>query len=388
MRVLILHSPYFTGPVSGENRVVDDEARLLREGGHTVTLFRPERKGSHVMGAVGEGLSAIWSRSAVRTVARLILQEEPEVVHCHNLFPALSPAVLRAARHSTASVVVTLHNYRLLCLPATLLRGGKVCEKCLGRLPWRGVVHRCYRGSTSGSAALAVSLGLHEVLGSFREVDLYLAVSDFVRGKHLEAGLPPDVIDVKRSFAWSAPRRHGAGGYFLFAGRLSPEKDVATLLEAFRGVGARLVLVGDGPDHERLRVSAPPGVAFLGAVPPDEVNTLLADARAMVVPSLSYEGAPRSVLEAYAVGVPVIANRVGALPEFVEDGVSGLLVKPRDQAALAVALERLLDDSESVRLGSGAWESWNKDFSPAQGLHGLETAYARALVRKDRRTAH
>ncbi len=160
LRILILHSPYLTGDASGENRVVEQEARLLEAAGHSVWTFLPERRASRRLGGGREALSAVWSGDAVRRVRGLIARDSPDVVHCHNLFPALSPAVLRAADDAGAAVVMTLHNYRLLCLPATFLRDGRVCELCLGRQPWRGVVHRCYRGSLGGSAALGTSLSV------------------------------------------------------------------------------------------------------------------------------------------------------------------------------------------------------------------------------------
>ena len=235
MRVLILHSRYLSGTTSGENRVVEDEARLLRDAGHDVLVWAPSPSELGVAGRVRAGASALWSARAVEKVRRLIGRHQPQVVHCHNLFPMLSPAVIRAAA-AEAPVVATLHNFRLLCLPATFVRDGEPCEDCLGHLPWRGVRYRCYRGSRLGSGALAGSLGLHRALGTFDDVRRFLAVSDFVRAKHVEAGFPPEQIKVKPNFSWPLPRREGPGEYFLYLGRLSPEKGVPTLLEAWRGL--------------------------------------------------------------------------------------------------------------------------------------------------------
>ncbi len=162
MRVLVLHSRYPTGTSSGENRVVDDEVELLRAAGHEVRLWSPSPEDGGGTSRLRLGARAVWSRPAVREVERLAAELRPDVVHVHNLYPLLSPAVLRTA---AAPVVMTLHNYRLLCLPATFLRDGRTCEDCLGALPWRGVVHRCYRGSAAGSASLAASLGMHRRWG-------------------------------------------------------------------------------------------------------------------------------------------------------------------------------------------------------------------------------
>jgi glycosyltransferase involved in cell wall biosynthesis len=379
MRILVVHSPYLSGLASGENRVVEDELRLLDAGGHDVIPYIPDRSRRDRTTSVEEGLSAIWSREAAAEVRRLTREHRPDIVHCHNLFPTLSPAVLRAAAGAGAAVVVTLHNYRLLCLPATFQRQGELCELCVGHVPWRGVVYRCYRRSAAGSAALATSLTLHRALGTFGRVALYLAVSNFVRGKHLEGGLPRKRVVVKPNFAWPVPRRQGPGDYFLFLGRLSPEKGLDTLVAAWRGVPAPLVIVGDGPDAARLRREAPPNAELRGFVPPTEIPGILAGARALVLPSRSYEGSPRSVLEAYAAGVPVIGSALGVLPEMVENERSGLLVEPGDETALAGAARRLLDDRESERLGERALTLWRERYSPEQGLKGLEAAYRRAL---------
>jgi glycosyltransferase involved in cell wall biosynthesis len=379
MRMLVLHSRYRSGALSGENRTVDDEVRLLREAGHEVHLWSPSPEGFDSADLVRTGLRAVWSRRSAAHVAELIRRHHPEVVHCHNLFPALSPTVLRAARRVPA-LVATLHNYRLLCLPATFLRNGKICEECLGRLPWRGVRYRCYRNSAPASAVLASALSAHRALGSFDFVSLFLAVSGFVRDKHIEAGLAPERIHVKPNFAWETPRRRGPGDYYLFLGRLSYEKGIDRLLDAWRlGQPLRsLLIVGDGPDRVRLSRRAPPGVEFRGAVSSDEVPGILARARALVLPSLTYEGAPRSVLEAYAAGVPCIVSAAGALPELVEHGVSGLLVRSDDAGAWGAALERLAAEDFAQRLGEGARRIWRERYSPQRGLAELEYAYALA----------
>jgi glycosyltransferase involved in cell wall biosynthesis len=379
VRILILHSRYLSGAVSGENRVVDDEARLLIESGHHVDVWDPAPANAHGLRLAGTGARAIWSTHAATRVRALIRRSKAEIVHCHNLFPQLSPAVLRAAGDERAAVVMTLHNYRLLCLPATFIRDGRICEDCLGRTPWPGVVHACYRGSKLGSAALATSLTLHTALHTFDRVTEYLAVSRFVRQKYVEAGWPQERIEVKSNFAWENSRREGPGRYFLYLGRLSPEKGIATLLSAWRRSSARLLVVGDGPAAQVLKADAPPNVEFRPTVSPAEVPPLIREARALLLPSVCYEAQPRVILEAYAAGVPVLASDLGALPEAVGPD-SGLLVPPGDAGAWADAVERLLDDRESERLGEGAWRRWRDRYSPERALQNLEDAYRRAAA--------
>jgi glycosyltransferase involved in cell wall biosynthesis len=371
-----MHSRYLSGAVSGENRVVDDEVALLRDGGHEVHAWTPSVEERGGAGMVRTGIEAVWSRRAATHVRELVRDLEPDVVHAHNMFPALSPAVLRAVEET--ALVVTLHNYRLMCLPATFLRDGHVCESCLGRSPWRGVVHACYRGSVPASAAVAASLAVHRAAGTFERPDAYLAVSRFVRDKHVAAGMARERISVKPNFTWPSPVRDGAGDYFLFLGRLSAEKGLHTVLPAFRATtSAPLVVVGDGPDADRLKSLAGAGVEFRGAVEPADVPEIVRGARALVAPSTCYEGAPRSILEAYAAGVPVIATEIGGLPEVVDDGASGVLVPPGRAEKWSEAVERLLDDGEARKLGQGAWQLWKKMFGPERGLKNLEDAYAR-----------
>jgi glycosyltransferase involved in cell wall biosynthesis len=378
VRVLILHSRYLSGDASGENRVVEDEARLLREAGHQVETWSPSVKATSGPSLLKTAWEVVWSRAAAAGTEELLQHFRPQVVHCHNLFPSLSPVVLRVAGRM-APTVMTLHNYRLLCLPATLLRDDRICEDCVGRLPWPGVLHGCYRGSIPASAALAASLTLHRSLGTFEEVTLYLAVNRFVMDKHVQAGLSPSKIRVKPNFVWGMPSREGPGDYFLFLGRLAPEKGVATLLSVWKEAAGRLLVIGDGPEAGRLRAMAPAGVEFGGSVPSSEVPRILRRARALLVPSMWYEGEPRAVLEAFAAGVPVVVSQIGGLPALVEEGRSGLVVPPEDIDGWARAVERLGDDKEAKRMGGFALHAWQDRHSPEKGLHELEMAYDQAI---------
>jgi glycosyltransferase involved in cell wall biosynthesis len=380
VRILILHSEYLSGAVSGENRVVRDEAELLRANGHHVTVWTPRPSTSTVRGRVRAATTAVWSRRAERAVGSFVSRRSVDVVHVHNLFPSLSPAVLRPTSDRPAATVMTLHNFRMMCLPADLLRDGRPCEDCLGRVPWRGIVHRCYRDSVTASATLAAALTIHRAAGSFDRVTRYLAVSSFVRERHVVAGIPRSRITIKPNFTWPVERRTGPGRYFLFLGRLSHEKGLDTVLRAWARVHSarRLLVVGDGPDREQLRRLAADGVEFLGQVAPDAVPDLLRGARAVLVPSRWYEAAPRTIAEAYAAGVPVIASAIGALPEAVISGTTGRLVPVDDVDAWAAAVDGF-GDAESERLGDGALDVWRDRHSPERGLRDLEDAYRLAL---------
>ncbi len=376
MRILVLHSRYLSGALSGENRVVDDELQILREAGHDVLAWQPsvgpDASSLHLATA------AVWSRTAGREVRTIVREHRPEIVHVHNLFPRLSPGVLRAVPSGTPTFM-SLHNFRLMCLPATYLRDGKACEACAGRVPWRGVVHACYRGSRGASGALGTSLALHRAIGTFAKVDVFLAVSRFVRDKHVEAGFDPTRIRVKSNFAWSSERRIGPGGPVLFLGRIDHQKGLDVVLRALPR-GSELLVAGDGPERAGLEPNANDDTTFLGSVDPSGVSDLLRRARALVVPSRGYEGQPRVILEAFAAGVPVLASRTGGLPELVEHGVNGYLVEPDDGRGWTEALERMSDDETSLRLGAGAYRTWERRFAPEIAIRKLEDDYSAALA--------
>lgn len=381
MRILILHSRYLSGNASGENQVVNDQALALRRAGHEVWLLSPEPDVGDAAARGRQAASAVWSRAAARRVARAVRGGHMDVVHAHNVYPTLSPAVLRAARQAGAAVVMTLHNYRLMCLPGDFLRDARTCEDCLGHVPWPGVRHSCYRDSLVGSTVMAASITLHRAIGTFDQVTRYLAVSAFVRSKHIEAGIDGDRILVVPNFVEAMPRRSGTGDYFLFAGRLAPEKGSDLLLEAWRSSSppGTLRVAGDGPQRT-LFERRTAGVEFLGPVERSTVRGLLQGARALLVPSRFYEGLPTIVLEAYAAGVPVIASSVGALAEIVIPDQTGLLVPPDDPQAIRAAAIRLLDDSSNARLGENAVNAWFERYSPARGVAALVSAYEHSLA--------
>jgi glycosyltransferase involved in cell wall biosynthesis len=379
VRVAVVHSRYLSGDASGENRAVADDIKLLKEAGHEVASWTPSPPASGAVATAKAGLGAVWSTEGVSQVRKLVKEWGAEVVHFHNLFPLVSPAAVREASAAGAGVVMTLHNYRLMCLPASLLRDGRPCEDCVGQSPWAGVRHRCYRDSTLASGSLASALSLHRRLGSFERIDLFLAVSDFVRAKHIKAGFAPHRLRVAPQFAWPTMPREGPGDYFLYLGRLAENKGAATLMRAWpEGIG-RLLVVGDGPQMDELRAMAQADVEFRGLVPGDAVPGLLRGARALLVPSLVYDAAPRAVAEAYAAGVPVLASRIGGLPEVVREHESGMLVAPGAIEEWSAAIERLADNGESVRLGSGALALWHERHRPQLSLARLESAYAAAV---------
>lgn len=389
MRVLVVHNRYQRR--GGEDTVVDHEVALLRRHGHQVELWTDDNARVDTIPSARLAAGTIWSRTAHGELARRVAVGRIEVVHFHNTLPLISPSGYYGARSAGAAVVQTLHNYRLVCPAGTLLRAGRPCEECVGRSPWPAVLHRCYRDSTAASATVAAMLVVHRAARTWaRAIDAYIALTEFVRDRVLAGGVPRDRVIVKPNFAEAAARRAvpERGSHVLFVGRLSPEKGAATLIDAWRILGPaapRLLVVGDGPDAATLsaRAAGLSGVELLGRQPRERVFELMADAAALIVPSLWYEAFPVVIVEAFAAGLPVVVSGVGSLATIVTDGVDGLHAPAGDAAALAAVIHRITADPEQRRrLGQGAHAAWNARFSPEQNHDKLVQVYAAARARR------
>lgn len=376
MRVLLAHS--FYQQHGGEDSVVEAELALLRDNGHEVETCFAHNNAMSEMSAPGAALRTVWSRRDHAAMGQRIRAFKPDVVHVHNTFQALSPAVLQAVSAAKVPLVQTLHNFRLICPQAILLRDGKVCEDCVGKVPWRGVVRGCYRGSVAQTAVLSTMLMVHRALGTYEgEVDRFVALSEFSRRKLIEGGLPANRISVKPNFFdWpELPDEVGRDGG-LFIGRLSQEKGIGVLLAARREHGLTdVAVIGSGEAYER-EVAEAFGPAYLGFQPLDAVVTRLRQASFLVLPSICYENFPRTIVEAFACGVPVLASRMGAMAELVDDGVTGLLFAPGDARDLAAKVAwAKAHPAEMLAMGRHARAVYDARYRPQANHEALLTIY-------------
>ena len=385
MRILQVHTRYrYEG---GEDAVVRAEAALLTQAGHEVVPYVAENpQGAGATAAAM--LASPWNPAAARRLRTAARRARPDVAHVHNTWFALTPSVVAALDGIGVPVVVTLHNYRLLCANASLFRDGQPCEDCVGTHPWHGVQHRCYRGSAVSSAAVAATISLNRGLGTWdRHVRLFLALNDFARDRFVTGGLPPDRVWVKPNSVGDPGRRAGppsASRTVLFAGRLVPEKGVGVLLDAWRRLappGLELVVAGDGPMRAELERRSPPSVRFLGQLDPAAVQDWMLRSRALVFPTWLYEGQPMSVLEAFAAGLPVLASRLGGNAELVGALGDGWLAPSRDPAALAGRLAALTDDAWVDQAGATARRLYEERFAERHNLRALEAAYRYCTIR-------
>lgn len=346
--ILVLHNRY--QQPGGEDVVVANEIAMLERAGFNVsTRIVDNSEISNSLDKISTFLGVSYNRKRKEWVDRLVDDLKPDLVHIHNFFPRLTMAVHHGLKERGVPVVQTLHNYRLGCAAATFERNGVVCERCLVSGRQHAIFNRCYRGSIAGSVAL-VAMQRQAFRNEFLSncVDAFVALTNFARDKYIELGLPEDKIFVKPNFLDrpKAPEmgqpRHGA----LFVGRLSKEKGVVDLIEAWRRLpNVHLSVVGSGPLESVLRERAPSNVAFLGQVDRSEVERKMRESSVLIIPSVWYEGFPVTLVEAFSNGLPAIATRIGSLAEIVVEGKSGLLCEPNSPDSLVLAVEKFFEST-------------------------------------------
>ncbi len=390
--ILFVHNRYqYEG---GEDTVLAAESRLLRQRGHRVAFFTvdntriPEERSLVVAGKLA--ISTTWSRSARRQLERAILSFAPDIVHVHNTFPLISPAIYSVCQNYDVPVVQTLHNYRLLCLNAYLFRDGHPCQECVGRLiPFPGVRYACYRHSRQQSLAVAAMLTSHRLRGTWHtEVDRFIALSEFARQRFIDGGLPAEKITVKSNFLAEDPGTgDGTGGYVAFVGRLDQTKGVQTLLDAWQLYGAPfpLRIVGDGPLAQEVAGVADrhPLITYLGRVNHRQVLSTLQGATAMAFPSPLYENFPMSILESFACGTPVIASDTGSTAEIVTNEVNGLKFQPENANELAARVGYLANQPELAgRLRREARITFEQQYTAAINYDLLSDIYREVIEQR------
>jgi glycosyltransferase involved in cell wall biosynthesis len=387
MKILLCHN-YYQLP-GGEDECFRDEGRLLEANGHKIVRFTCHNDDILRMTRLEVARKTIWNSETYRRLRELMRREKPLLMHCTNTFPLISPSAYYAARAEGVAVVQALHNYRLLCPGATFLRGGRVCEDCLGKnVPWPAVVHGCYRDSRAASAVVAALLTSHRSIRTwFKMVDAYYAPSRFARSKYAEGGFPKDRIGIVPSFVEPDPGPGlGQGGYATFVGRLTAEKGLSTLLEAWSRLSlpVSLKIIGDGPLRDQVNEAAgrDSRITFLGHRPREEVLAVLGDAACVVVPSLTYETFGRTIIEAFAKGTPAVVGDHGAMAELVQPGKTGLRFRPGDVDDLTCKLEELFGRPVALKaMRVSARSEYETRYTASAVLRSLLEVYDQASVR-------
>lgn len=373
----------------GEDESYRAESRLLEDHGHAVERFERHNRDLDTVSKSVVAIKTIWNQDCARQLAQVAVRAQADVVHFQNTFPLISPAAYSAARRSGAAVVQSLRNYRYSCVNGLLFRDGQICESCSGKsLAWPGVRHRCYRRSAVGSAVVASMQSAHKLLGTYdRQVDLYIAVSEFVRRKYIEFGLAADKIVVKPNFVYPDPGPdYDKRPYALYVGRLSDEKGAARLIQTWQqeNFPLELRIVGDGPDRQRLEALAAdlPQVSFLGSRPLSDTYALIGQASFVVVPSEWYEPFGRTAVEGLAKGTPVVCADIGGLSEIIRDGVTGFKFRASDSDSMAQALRRAIEQRGDLSMQRRARAEYEERYSAQANYDILMQTYREAIQRR------
>ncbi|MFC7303417.1 glycosyltransferase family 4 protein [Streptomyces monticola] len=392
MHILVVHNRYNSAQPSGENKVVDQEVELLRTAGHRVEVF--ERRSDDIaarslLGKAKVPLLVPWNPAVRAELAARLRAARPDVVHIHNVFPLLSPAVLAACADAGVPAVATLHNYTQICPPGTLQRDGRPCTECVGATPLPAVRHGCYRGSRLATVPLAVSLSANRRRW-WTGVERFFCISAAQRDVLVRAGMPAERLVVKHNFVPEPrARRADEGRHLLFLGRLAEAKGVRLLMAAWDeiaeegGAGVPLVIAGAGPLEQEVTAWAAgrDDVRYVGLYDPAQCRQAIARSVAVLAPSTWLEAFGLVVVEAMAAGVPTVAAGHGAFVELVEDGVTGLLHKPGESASLADCIRRITAEQDRNReMGRAARRRYEQGFSPAVGLERLVEGYRTAIA--------
>ena len=392
MRVLLVHNFYGSAAPSGENQVVEIERALLQSRGHEVVEFSrnsDEIRSQGIWGAIKGAAATPWNPWSAQAIRQTVANIRPDVVHVHNTFPLISPSIFHALAGTGVARVLTLHNYRLFCPAAIPMREGKICTDCMDQrsiLP--ALKHGCYRHSRLATLPLALNVALHRGLGTWtHQVDAFIALSDFQRQRMVDAGLPAARVHVKPNFYPGSPAIvpwEQRKPYVVFAGRLSAEKGVATLIRAWQLWGAdapELRVLGDGELRAELKqMSAGLPVRFLGQVSAADAQQQIAEASMLVLPSECFEGFPMVVREAFAFGTPVAVSDIGPLPSIVQHGENGVVFEVSNPVALLDEICRAwITPGLLSTLGNGARAAFEVNYTEESNYKTLMMIYERAI---------
>ncbi len=386
MKIIQFHNEYKLS--GGEDTVVENERLQLEANGHEVIQHKRHNRDLEDPWVL---LSTLWSlkysSKSYEAVSAVLQRTKPDVAHVHNYFPQYTPAVFDACYENGIPVVHTLHNFRIICPSATFYIGGRIDESSLVKGPYSVVKKRAYRDSYVLTLLVAGMIDYHKNRGTWKtKVDRFLALSEFARDKFIEFGLPPNKVIVKPNFVFDSPdggndlnsRIPQDRKYAIYVGRLSEEKGVKVLLDAWEHLDEKLVVCGAGPlDGLVSDAASRLNIDYLGQLDREEVYALIRNADLLIVPSLWYEGLPMVLLEALSMGVPVVVSNIGTLGEVVNEKI-GYRVPPGDKVALrSTVLEHLSSDSQAK--SEGARKEFQDRYSVGSTYHKLMEAYDAAI---------
>ncbi len=386
MKILLVHNLY--KQAGGEDSVFRAERDLLRNQGHKVEeLLYDNSVIRSFTDKLRSGLKALYNPTSAQDITGKIRDFQPDVMHVHNFLPLVSPSIFFAAKRGNVPVVLTLHNYRLICPSATLFYDGQIYEKSIHSFfPWDAIWKGVYRNSRIQTAVVASMTAIHSVLGTWRnKIDCYIMLSQFAKDKIQSSNLsiPAGKVMVKSNFTADCgegkAKRHK---YFLFIGRLTEEKGIRTVLAAANLNNFKVVIVGDGPLRGLVENSCSlnTNLFYAGFQSKEIVIKYLKECWALIFPSIWYEGFPVTIVEAFSTGTPVIASDLGSMHEIIQHEENGLHVTPGDEHDLNLKMRQLYkDELLHKKLSRNARLKYLTVYTPENNYYQLMRIYKKAI---------
>ncbi|MEO0128306.1 MAG: glycosyltransferase family 4 protein [candidate division WOR-3 bacterium] len=385
--IFLIHNYYQSYAPSGEDNVFREDEKLLRSKGHKITLWT---RHSDIINEysltkkIALTWQISWSSESYKAIEQLIKQNKPDIIHICNTFPLISPSVYYACNKYQVPVVQTIQNYRLFCSAGTFFRNNSICEECLEKGEFQAIRHRCYRGSRIHTLPIVFMQKIHKLMKTWlKYVHIFMPATEFSRQKLIQGGIPAERIMVKPNFFLNMPEpSFEIGDYVVFLGRLSVEKGIRTLLSAWNKLqDIPLKIIGDGNLRQEVisATKSNPAIEFLGFRSNEECIEILKKSMFMVMPSEWYEGFPMTIREAFACGKPVVASRMGAMAEIINDSITGLLFNPGDPSDLALKVRWLVEHKDFiVSMGKSARSEFETKYTAEKNYEILMNIYKRA----------
>jgi glycosyltransferase involved in cell wall biosynthesis len=393
MKILIIHNFHRSGAPSGDDIVVKQEIQLLKSYGHEVVLFSKNNDDFEKLNFIKKidtFLHLDYSQNVYKELISLIKSEKFDIAHIHNIFPLITPSVYFALKASGIPIVHTLHDFRFFCANAFLFRNGKFCELCPLKSPIYSVIHRCFKNSLVGSFFVYAYLKKVKSRSYYKLADKYICLTEFSRQLYEKYGIPDKKLKVKPNFCedlFKNTKSQQKEDYFIYVGRLSEEKGIRTLIEAFsleKMRNVKLKIYGSGPLEDEImstvKIKKLSNIEFLGFRPRDEVVKTMSSAVALVFPSICLESFPMTIIESFSAGTPVVASDFGNMKNLVKQNHTGLLFERGNPEDLAEKILYLYNNRElAYEMGENAREEYLQKFTPEVNYNILMQIYEEAI---------
>jgi glycosyltransferase involved in cell wall biosynthesis len=385
MKVLLIHNKYQQR--GGEDAVFENETELLRKHGNIVETIIYNNNDIAHLSKVELAIKLFYNKDSYSELNAIFKKFEPEIIHVHNFFPLASPSIFFAAKKNKIPIVVTFHNFRLICSNGILFKDNNTCEKCVNSVfPLSGIVNKCYRNSIIQTSLLTSMTAFHKLIKTWnKKIDGYICLTEFSKNKLVNSSLKLDENKayIKPNFSFEERIEvNKRENFYLFVGRLSEEKGIKTLLELGKKSEIKLKIAGTGEMQEEVLAACKEftNIEFLGQRNKEELNKLYSKCKALIFPSTWYEGFPMTIVEALSNGTPVICSEIGGLPEIIIHNYNGLLFEPNNTDSL---LSSILDFEENkIDFYANARKSYDDNFSSEKNYHALMSIYNKIITSK------